>query len=69
MTEEGFRSSTQYLVEKYISDAGISKKILKDIDLFGSSGAKEILSDICENSGDIEDSDGALIKDISFNFI
>lgn len=69
MTEEEFKKSAKYLVEKYVVDASIAKRILTDIDKLGSPAAKGILSDICENAGEIDDTDGKIIKDIAFYFV
>lgn len=68
MTEAEFIKAAKYLVQKYVSDKKISEAILKDIDDLGSSAAKGILSDICENSADIEIDDGKIIRDIAYNF-
>ena len=68
MKEEEFKSAAKYLVSKYVKDSLVAGDIVNKIESFGSSGAKGILNDICENAKDIDDVDGVLIKNIVFYF-
>lgn len=69
MTEADFKKNMTYLVRKYIGDDGRADEILKKIDASGADGAKGILHDFCEASGNIDLADSKIIKDINFYFI
>lgn len=69
MTESEYIRNMKYLINKYIPDENQREKLLNDLKQHGSEGAKGILHDFNESSGEIELSDSKVIKDISFYFI
>lgn len=69
MTESEYIRNMKFLIEKYVTNPTVKENLLKNLKNYGSEGAKGILHDFCQATGDIELEDSRIIKDINFYFI